>query len=414
MWNFSSSCISSFFSILSGYKMTNFTHVSEFILLGFKGGPGIQMLLFLIFLFLYVIAVVGNFGMIIIIRMDAHLHTPMYAFLQSLSFLDICYSSTIAPRALINCMKQDHTISFSGCATQFFFLSLFGTTEAFLLAAMAYDRFIAICNPLLYSVSMSHWVCGLLVSGSYSWGAVNAVTQTTMTFTLTFCGSNEINDFFCDVPPLLSLSCSDTFINQLVLLALCGSIIVSTFLTVFVSYIYIISTILKIRTVQGRQKAFSTCASHLIGVCLFFGTVFFMYAQPSAVSSMEQSKVVSIFYTIVIPMLNPLIYSLRNKDVKQALKRSKQRFCSWFSGCRSRKVTWNSRQFIVTLMIYTLVVVLFFFFFWKSLRKRIYFIFIYLSINEIMLMICWWEIKCKLGKWIIALVCVYFASYTGA
>lgn len=321
------------------------------------------MLLFLIFLFLYVIAVVGNFGMIIIIRMDAHLHTPMYAFLQSLSFLDICYSSTIAPRALINCMKQDHTISFSGCATQFFFLSLFGTTEAFLLAAMAYDRFIAICNPLLYSVSMSHWVCGLLVSGSYSWGAVNAVTQTTMTFTLTFCGSNEINDFFCDVPPLLSLSCSDTFINQLVLLALCGSIIVSTFLTVFVSYIYIISTILKIRTVQGRQKAFSTCASHLIGVCLFFGTVFFMYAQPSAVSSMEQSKVVSIFYTIVIPMLNPLIYSLRNKDVKQALKRSKQRFCSWFSGCRSRKVTWNSRQFIVTLMIYTLVVVLFFFFF---------------------------------------------------
>uniref|UniRef100_A0A8C6HTT1 Olfactory receptor n=1 Tax=Mus spicilegus TaxID=10103 RepID=A0A8C6HTT1_MUSSI len=308
--------------------MTNFTHVSEFILLGFRGGPGIQMLLFLIFLCLYVIAVVGNFGMIIIIRMDAHLHTPMYAFLQSLSFLDICYSSTIAPRALINCMKQDHTISFSGCATQFFFLSLFGTTEAFLLAAMAYDRFIAICNPLLYSVSMSHWVCGLLVSGSYSWGAVNAVTQTTMTFTLTFCGSNEINDFFCDVPPLLSLSCSDTFINQLVLLALCGSIIVSTFLTVFVSYIYIISTILKIRTVQGRQKAFSTCASHLIGVCLFFGTVFFMYAQPSAVSSMEQSKVVSIFYTIVIPMLNPLIYSLRNKDVKQALKRSKQRFCS--------------------------------------------------------------------------------------
>lgn len=308
------------------YTMTNFTHVSEFVLLGFKGGPGTQTVLFLIFLVLYVIAVVGNFGMIIIIKMDAHLHTPMYAFLQSLSFLDICYSSTIAPRAVINCLKQDHTISFGGCATQFFFLSLFGTTEAFLLAAMAYDRFIAICNPLLYSVSMSHWVCGLLVLGSYSWGAVNAITQTTMTFTLSFCGSNEINDFFCDVVPLLTLSCSDTFINQLVLLGLCGFIIVSTFLTVFVSYIYIISAILKIRTVQGRQKAFSTCASHLTGVCLFFGTVFFMYAQPSAVSSMEQSKVVSIFYTIVIPMLNPLIYSLRNKDVKQALMRSKQKF----------------------------------------------------------------------------------------
>ncbi|XP_058380443.1 olfactory receptor 9S13-like [Diceros bicornis minor] len=305
--------------------MENFTHVSEFVLLGFRGGPGTQTLLFLTFLILYVIALVGNFGMIVIIRADAHLHIPMYNFLQSLSLLDICYSSTITPRALVNCLKEDRTVSFGGCAAQFFFLSLFGTTEAFLLAAMAYDRFIAICNPLLYSVSMSHQVCVLLVSGSYLWGVVNAITQTTVTFRLPFCGSNEINDFFCDVPPLLSLSCSDTFINQLVLLGLCGSIIVSTFLIILVSYIYIISTILRIRTVQGRQKAFSTCASHLTGVCLFFGTVFFMYAQPSAIFSMEQSKVVSIFYTIVIPMLNPLIYSLRNKDVKQALRRSKQK-----------------------------------------------------------------------------------------
>ncbi|XP_004439394.1 PREDICTED: olfactory receptor 12-like [Ceratotherium simum simum] len=305
--------------------MENFTHVSEFVLLGFRGGPGTQTLLFLTFLILYVIALVGNFGMIVIIRADAHLHIPMYNFLQSLSLLDICYSSTIAPRALVNCLKEDRTVSFGGCAAQFFFLSLFGTTEAFLLAAMAYDHFIAICNPLLYSVSMSHQVCVLLVSGSYLWGVVNAITQTTVTFRLPFCGSNEINDFFCDVPPLLSLSCSDTFINQLVLLGLCGSIIVSTFLIILVSYIYIISTILRIRIVQGRQKAFSTCASHLTGVCLFFGTVFFMYAQPSAIFSMEQSKVVSIFYTIVIPMLNPLIYSLRNKDVKQALRRSKQK-----------------------------------------------------------------------------------------
>ncbi|XP_076991722.1 olfactory receptor OR9H1-like [Tamandua tetradactyla] len=305
--------------------MENFTPVSKFVLIGFRGGPRMQMMLFLIFLILYVTAVIGNFGMIVIIRADAHLHTPMYAFLQSLSCLDICYSSTIAPRALVNCLKEDHTVSFSGCASQFFFLSLFGTTEAFLLAAMAYDRFIAICKPLLYSVSMSQKVCVLLVLGSYLWGVVNAIIQTTMTFRLTFCGSNEINDFFCDVPPLLFLSCSDTFINKLVLLGVCGSIIVSTFLIVLISYIYIISTILRIRSVQGRQKAFSTCASHLTGVCLFFGTVFFMYAQPSAISSMEQSKVVAIFYTIVIPMLNPLIYSLRNNDVKQALRRSKQR-----------------------------------------------------------------------------------------
>nr|XP_011727881.1 olfactory receptor 1020-like [Macaca nemestrina] len=307
---------------LCSYTTVNFTHVSEFVLLGFQGGPGMQAMLFLIFLILYGMAVVGNLGMIVIIWVDAHLHTPMYAFLQSLSLLDICYSSTIAPRALVNSMQEDHTVSFGGCAAQFFFLSLFGTTEAFLLAAMAYDRFTAICNPLLYSVSMSHRVCVLFISGSYLWGVVNAVAQTTMTFRLPFCGSNEINDFFCDVPPLLSLSCSDTFINQLVLLGLCGSIIVSTFLIVLVSYICIISTILRIPTTQGRQKAFSTCTSHLTGVCLFFGTVFFMYAQPSAIIFMEQSKIVSVFYTIVIPMLNPLIYSLRNKEVKQAVRRS--------------------------------------------------------------------------------------------
>nr|XP_003422622.2 olfactory receptor 12-like [Loxodonta africana] len=305
--------------------MMNFSAVSTFVLLGFGGGPGMQAILFLIFLILYVLSVVGNFGMIVIIKMYSHLHTPMYIFLQSLSLLDICYSSTIAPRALVNFLQKDHTVSFGGCAAQFFFLSLFGTTETFLLAAMAYDRYIAICNPLLYSVSMSHKVCVLLVAGSYLWGVVNAVTQTTMTFTLPFCGSNEINDFFCDVPPVLSLSCSDTFINQLILLGLCGSIIVSTSLIVLVSYICIVSAILRIRTVQGRQKAFSTCASHLTGVCLFYGTIFFMYAQPSAIHAMEQSKVVSIFYTIVIPMLNPLIYSLRNKDVKQALRSSRQK-----------------------------------------------------------------------------------------
>ncbi|KAM5126317.1 olfactory receptor 5AP2-like [Callospermophilus lateralis] len=305
--------------------MTNCTQVSEFVQLGFRGGLGMQKALFLVFLVMYVIAIVGNLGIIVIIRADAHLHTPMYDFLQSLSFLDVCYSSTIAPRTLVNCMKDDCRVFFAACMSQsqFFFLSLFGTTEAFLLAAMAYDHFFAICNPLLYPMSMTHRVCGLMVSRSYAWGLVNAVTQATMTFRLSFCGPNEINEFFCDVPPLLSLSCSDTSVNQWVLLSLCGSIIVSTFLVVLVSYLCIISAILKIRTVQGRHRAFSRCASHLTGVCLFFGTVFFMYAQPSAISSLEQSKVVSIFYTVVIPMLNPLIYSLRNKDVKQALKRGK-------------------------------------------------------------------------------------------
>ncbi|XP_062045954.1 olfactory receptor 9S13-like [Lepus europaeus] len=302
--------------------MSNVTRVSEFVLLGFRGGPGVQTVLFLLFLVLYMAAVVGNLGMVAIIQADAQLHTPMYAFLQSLSLLDVCYSSTIAPRALLNCLRRDHTISFGACAAQFFFLSLFGTTEAFLLAAMAYDRFKAICSPLLYSASMSPPLCALLVSGSYLWGVLNASTQTAMTFTLSFCGANQVNDFFCDVPPLLSLSCSDTSVNQLVLLGLCGSIIVSTFAVVLVSYVYIVSTILRIRSQQGRRKAFSTCASHLAAVCLFFGTVFFMYAQPSAISSLEHSKVVSVFYTVVIPTLNPLIYSLRNRDVQRALRRS--------------------------------------------------------------------------------------------
>ncbi|EHB00153.1 Olfactory receptor 12 [Heterocephalus glaber] len=217
-----------------------------------------------------------------------HLHTPMYAFLQSLSLLDICYSSKIPPRALVDFWAWGHTVSFGRYATQFFFLSLFGTTEAFLLAPMAYNCFIAICSPLHYPV----------------------------------------NNFFCNVVPILSLSCSNTFINQLVLLDLRSSIIVCTFLITQVSYIDIISAILKIRTVQGCHKAFSTCAFHLTGVCLFFGTIFFMYAKPSAASSMEQSKVVPVFHAVVIPMLNPLIYSLRNTDVQHALSRAKHRL-SW-------------------------------------------------------------------------------------
>ncbi|XP_007537923.1 olfactory receptor 9S13-like [Erinaceus europaeus] len=301
--------------------MENFTQVSEFILLGFLGGPGTQAVLFLVFLTLYVVAVLGNTGMIAIIHVDKHLHTPMYTFLQSLSVMDVCYTSTIAPRALANCLRKDHVVSFSGCAAQFFFLSLFGTAEAFLLAAMAYDRFLAICSPLLYTARMSPQVCTWLVVGSYMCGLANATTQTAMTFSLPFCDSNVINGFFCDVLPLLSLSCSDTTLNQLVLLGLCGFIIVATFLAVLVSYACILAAILRIRAESGRSAAFSTCAAHLAGVSLFFGTVFFMYAQPGALSSPEQSKVVSIFYTVVIPMLNPLIYSLRNKDVKLALGR---------------------------------------------------------------------------------------------
>ncbi|ELW62407.1 olfactory receptor 12 [Tupaia chinensis] len=303
--------------------MVNFTYATEFVLLGFRGGPGTQTALFLVFLILYVAAVVGNLGLTVLIGAYAHLHTPMYALLRSLSVLDLCYSSTIAPRALIDCLRRDRAVSLAGCAAQFFFLSLFGTTEAFLLAAMAYDRFVAICSPLLYPVRMSPRVCARLVSGSYFGGAVNAVTQTAMTFSLSFCGSLEIDDFFCDVPPLLSLSCSDTALNQLVLLVLCSAVIVGALLAISASYACILAAVLRVRSAQGRGKAFSTCAAHLAAVSLFFGTAFFMYAQPAA--AMEQGKVASVFYTVVIPTLNPLIYSLRNRDVQRALRSSRQK-----------------------------------------------------------------------------------------
>ncbi|XP_004586610.2 olfactory receptor 9S13-like [Ochotona princeps] len=315
--------------------MGNLTRGSGFVLLGFAGGPGVQATLFLLFLGLYAVAVVGNLGMVVLIGADAGLHTPMYALLRSLSLLDACYSSTIAPRALRDCVHRDRAVPFAACATQFFFLSLFGTTEAFLLAAMAYDRFQAICSPLRYSASMSPQLCARLVSGSWLCGSLNAATQTAMTFSLPFCGSRELNAFFCDVTPLLPLACSDTVVNQLVLLGLCGAIIVGTFGVVLASYASILRAVLRIRTWQGRRKAFSTCASHLVAVGLFFGSVFFMYAQPGAATSMERSKVVSVFYTVVIPALNPLIYGLRNRDVQRALRRTGRKLSGLLSRARA-------------------------------------------------------------------------------
>ncbi|KAG8509301.1 LOW QUALITY PROTEIN: Olfactory receptor 12 [Galemys pyrenaicus] len=276
---------------------------------GFRGGPGTQALLFLTFLGLYLLAVLGNAGMVVVIGANP----PNPAYPDSLSALDVCYSSTIAPRALADCLRADRSMSFGGCATQFFFLSLFGTAEAFLLAAMAYDRVLVICSPLRYSARMSRAV-------SFLCGLGNAATQTAMTFSSPFCGSNEVNDF-CDVPPLLALSCSDTALNELVLLDLCGSITVGTFLAVLGSYASILAAILRIRTQSGRRAAFSTCAAHLAGVSLFFGAVLFVYAQPGAAAAPEQSKAVSVFYAVVVPTLNPLVYSLRNKDVKRALRR---------------------------------------------------------------------------------------------
>uniref|UniRef100_A0A8C0TGL5 Olfactory receptor n=2 Tax=Canis lupus familiaris TaxID=9615 RepID=A0A8C0TGL5_CANLF len=300
-------------------------YFQDFVLEGFSGGLETQALLFAVFLALYMVTVLGNLLMIIVITLDARLHSPMYFFLKNLSFVDLWYSSFIAPNALANFFSSSKVITFTGCAMQFFFLSILATTECFLLGVMAYDRFMAICNPLRYPITMCQSACTRLVLGAYCGGCFNSIVQTSFTFHLPFCSSNRINHFFCDVPPLLQIACGNIAINKLLLFGICGLIIVGVMFVILISYGYIIATILRMRSGAGRRKIFSTCGSHMTAVTLFFGTLFVMYAQPGAIESMEQGKVVSVFYTLVIPMLNPLIYSLRNKDVKEAVQRLGQK-----------------------------------------------------------------------------------------
>ncbi|XP_012296618.2 olfactory receptor 5J3 [Aotus nancymaae] len=299
----------------------NITVVTEFILLGLTSRAELKVALFVLFLVIYAITLVGNLGMIFLIQITPKLHTPMYFFLSWLSFVDACYSSVIAPRMLINFLVVRKTISFSACIVQHLFFGLFITTEGFLLSVMAYDRYVAVVRPLLYTVAMSKRKCVVLVTGSFIGGMINSLTHTVDLGRLYFCGP-RVDHFFCDVPPLLKLSCSDTSMNELLRLTFSGVIAMATFLIVIISYIFIAFAILRIRSASGRQKAFSTCASHLTAVTIFYGTLSFSYIQPSSQYSVEQEKVVSVFYTLVIPMLNPLIYSLRNKEVKEAVKRA--------------------------------------------------------------------------------------------
>ncbi|CAI9164919.1 unnamed protein product [Rangifer tarandus platyrhynchus] len=300
----------------------NLSEVTEFILLGFRTPPKLQILLFLGFLLVYVVTLVGNISMIFVIKMDSRLQMPMYFFLKNLSYLDLCYSTVIAPKTLANFFSSEKKISYKGCcAVQFFFLALSVTTEVFLLAVMAFDRFSAICSPLLYPVHMSPKFCVQLVTDSYTCGCINAVVETGFTSSLHFHGENRLDHFVCDVPALIMISCVDTFVNEVVLFILSALIIITTTTVILVSYAYILSSVLKIPSTHGRSRAFSTCGSHIAVVSLFHRTVFFMYAQPGAISSPEENKVVAVFYTLIIPMLNPLIYSLRNRDVKDAVKR---------------------------------------------------------------------------------------------
>ncbi|EPQ19518.1 Olfactory receptor 1052 [Myotis brandtii] len=299
----------------------NFTLVTEFILLGLTDRAELKVFLFVLFLLIYTISLVGNLGMLFLIHITPKLQTPMYHFLSCLSFVDACYSSVFAPKMLLNFFVEQK-ISFSACIVQYFLFVSLLTTEGFLLAAMAYDRYMAIANPLLYTVAMTKMVCVALVIGSCVGGLINSLTHTIGLMKLSFCGPNVISHFFCDLPPLLKLSCSDTSMNELLLLIFSGIIALITFLTVMISYFFIVTAILRIRSAAGRHRAFSTCASHLTAVTLFYGSISFSYIQPSSQYSLEQEKVVSVFYTLVIPMLNPLIYSLRNKEVKDAVKRA--------------------------------------------------------------------------------------------
>nr|XP_034981084.1 olfactory receptor 1009-like isoform X2 [Zootoca vivipara] len=301
----------------------NSSRVREFVFMGFSDHPEMAAILFALFLVNYLITILGNLGILILIRVDASLHTPMYFFLSNLSFLDICYSTTISPRLLTDLLMEKKVITFNECIIQFYFYITFATTECYLLAAMAYDRYMAICSPLTYTITMSHKACVCLVAGSYIAGSVNSMIHTGCLTRLSFCGPNVIDHFFCEGPPLFQLSCSDTSVNLYVMFAFVGFNLVITHLTVLISYSYIAVTILRIRSAEGRHKAFSTCSSHLLAVIILYGSFFFMYLQPS--SSTEGKKVASLLYAVVIPMLNPLIYSLRNKEVKSALRRAMNR-----------------------------------------------------------------------------------------
>ncbi|XP_068935766.1 olfactory receptor 8D1-like [Petaurus breviceps papuanus] len=299
----------------------NYSTEIEFVLVGLTSQPELQMPLFFLFLCIYIITVVGNVGMILLIVVSPPLHTPMYYFLSSLSFVDFCYSSAITPKMLVNFLGKKNTIPYFKCMVQLFFFVIFVVAEGYLLTVMAYDRYVAICNPLLYNVIMSYQVCSLMMAAAFTLGFISAMAHTSFMMKLSFCRSYLISHYFCDVLPLLNLSCSSTHINELLLHVIAGFNTLVPTLAVLISYAFILTSILRIRSTEGRSKAFGTCSSHLMAVVIFFGSITFMYFKPPSSKSMEQEKVSSVFYTTVIPMLNPLIYSLRNKDVKRALRK---------------------------------------------------------------------------------------------
>ncbi|XP_021062075.1 olfactory receptor 5B3-like [Mus pahari] len=301
--------------------MENRTEVTQFFLQGLANDPGLQLPLFIIFLLIYTITLVGNLGMVLLIVLDAHLHSPMYIFLGNLSLVDFCYSSGVTPKVMAGFLVGDKVMSYNDCAAQMFFVTGFATVENYLLASMAYDRYAAVCKPLHYANTMTTGMCVWMIAGCYACGFLNACIYTGDAFSLSFCKADVVHHFFCDIPAVMVLSCSNKHINELVLVCVASFNIFFALIIILISYLMIFTTILKMHSASGHQKAMSTCASHFTAVFIFYGTVIFMYLQPSSSHAMDTDKTVSVFYTMVIPLLNPLVYSLRNKEVKSAFRK---------------------------------------------------------------------------------------------
>ncbi|XP_005408076.1 PREDICTED: olfactory receptor 1052-like [Chinchilla lanigera] len=299
----------------------NHTPVTKFVLLGFSDYPDLQELLFGAFLLVYAVTVAGNLGMMALIFAEARLHSPMYFFLSVLSFLDICYSSVVTPKLLVNLLASDKSISFEGCVVQLTLFVVHVTAESFLLASMAFDRFMAICRPLRYGSVMTKRTCLQLVAASYAFGGTNSAIQTGNVFALPFCGPNLVAHYFCDIPPLLRLACAHADTAEVVLYVFSALVTLLPAAVILTSYSWVLVAIGRMRSTAGREKALSTCASHFLAIAVFYGTVVFTYVQPHSSTSEVSGQVLSVFYTIIIPMLNPFIYSFRNREVQDTLQR---------------------------------------------------------------------------------------------
>ncbi|XP_037679130.1 olfactory receptor 5V1-like [Choloepus didactylus] len=300
----------------------NLTTVNEFILIGLSDLPKVRYPLFVVFAVIYQVTLVGNGAILLAIGIEKKLHTPMYFFLANLSILDIFCPTATVPKMLENLLTEKQSISFLGCALQLYFLVALAGTEVFLLSVMAYDRYVAICFPLRYTLIMTKVRCAGLMAGIWAAGFLNSLLHTLFTFRLSFCKSHRVNQYYCDIPPVVALSCSSTYVAEMVILVAGCVLGVPAFLNTFISYMYIISTILKIQSAEGKHKAFSTCTSHLLVVCLFYGTTIFTYIRPpSSQHSPARDRLISMLYGVITPMLNPIIYSLRNTEVKGALRK---------------------------------------------------------------------------------------------